>query len=172
MAKLVLKRFRCITQDDDTGSDSPYFIIYVGDIVTGKVQVKRVRQGNWHNEVDGGETWTVNETVAISFSFKNAQTYVLVACLEEDDDVDITLQEIEVMEGKMTSQLQDFAGATLKKNVRDAIRNKFNSLIINSLGNDDHIQTKRLSPVTGTPGELSPLTFQDSGHYIVRFAIE
>ena len=177
MANLVLKRFHCITQDDDSGGDSPYFIIYVGDIVTGKVNVKRVKQGNWDNEVDGGENWTVNETVATGFSLNNAQTYVLVACIEEDDNVDISSAEIDAMETAMRSQLAGFSGiATMTFPVRTAILTLFRQRINSALGggNDDFIgKIDRLAPVTASPGELADLVkFRGSGDYNVRFGVE
>lgn len=49
MATLVLKEMRCVVDTGESGSDSPYFIVFVGYRTnTPKCSVKVVREAQWH----------------------------------------------------------------------------------------------------------------------------
>lgn len=180
MAKLVLKEFTCVVDTDELGSESPYFITLVGDVAKGDAKVKITRQGNWHNEVDKGEKWIVNETVDSGFSPNSNQTLVLVAMVEEDEGLDVSGSERAFIESKLNDQLNDLKSAGVNQitgSIRDAISNNFVNRVSAALSsaagaNDDLLGIKRLQ-LNGAPGAQPPLKFTGgNGDYRVKFAIE
>ena len=178
MAKLILKRFQCVIDTNELGSESPYFLTFVGDFATGKTALKLTRQGNWHNEVDQGETWTVNETVADGFDLVPTKTVVLSAMVEEDEGLDVNSVEINMIRSVLTSRLNTLrqAGVTL---VNATIGNLMASTMKTALqlalssasgADDDYMGTRRV-PITGQSGDLQLITFNaDRGLYRVRYA--
>ena len=168
MAKLILKRFQCVIDTNELGSESPYFLTFVGDFATGKTALKLTRQGNWHNEVDQGEIWTVNETVADGFDLVPTKTVVL----------DVNSVEINMIRSVLTARLNTLrqAGVTL---VNATIANLMASTMKTALqlalssasgADDDYMGTRRV-PITGQSGDLQLITFNaDSGLYRVRYA--
>jgi hypothetical protein len=178
MAKLMLKEFRCVEDTDESGSESPYFLVFIGDLVTGKTDVKRIKQGNWDDEVDKGELWVINAPVPFvhNFSFKTNPTLILVALIEEDVDVDISNAEVNsFFKPLLDDVFQNFknSGATkVTSGISSGVASAFSNLIGLKLGNDDNMGVKRLKP-TGQTG-LQPILnyFADTGHYRVRFEIQ
>jgi hypothetical protein len=178
MAKLILKRFQCVIDTNELGSESPYFLTFVGDFATGKTALKLTRQGNWHNEVDQGETWIVNETVADGFDLVPTKTVVLSAMVEEDEGLDVNSVEINMIRSVLTARLNTLrqAGVTL---VNATIANLMASTMKTALqlalssasgADDDYMGTRRV-PITGQSGDLQLITFNaDSGLYRVRYA--
>lgn len=176
MAKLVLKEFRCVEDTDEVGSESPYFLVFIGDLETGKTALKMIRQGNWHNEVDEGELWVVNAPVTNGFNFKPNPTLVLVAMIEEDDNVDVSNFEKDNMIAPMlATQFKSFkdSGATIvTSGISSAVSTTFNLAVGLALSNDDNMGIKRLK-TTGQTGDQPLLNyFADTGHYRVRFVIQ
>ena len=178
MAKLILKRFQCVDDTSEIGSESPYFLTFVGDIATGRTHLKMTRQGNWENEVDKGENWTVNETVAEGFDLVPSKTLVLSVMVEEDEGLDVSSNELNLILATLTSKLNGFrqAGATI---VNSAIAGPMASvfktmaqlaLSSSSGADDDFMGVKRVS-LTGHAGELPLVSFSDGdGRYRVRYA--
>jgi hypothetical protein len=178
MAKLILKRFQCVIDTNELGSESPYFLTFVGDFATGKTALKLTRQGNWHNEVDQGETWTVNETVADGFDLVPTKTVVLSAMVEEDEGLDVNSVEVNMIRSVLTARLNTLrqAGVTL---VNATIANLMASTMKTALqlalssssgADDDYMGTRRVA-ITGQSGELQLVTFNAGGGlYRVRYA--
>lgn len=87
MSKLILSDFKCVQETNEIGSDSPYFVFFVGkprdptaaDIVT-------IRQPEWNEAVDEGNVFHPNAPVARV----DDDTLVLCALMEEDLNTDIT----------------------------------------------------------------------------------
>lgn len=175
MATLTLKEFRCVEDTDESGGESPYFIIFVGDLITGNTEVKRIRRESWDNNVHKGELWVVNIPVVSGFSLNPSPTLVLVALLDEDDNMDISSDAINVLETFLQGRFKGFkdsGSTTVTSGISNSLRDAFSIWLSLSLGNDDQMGIKRLK-VNGSPG-LQPLLnyYADTGHYRVRFVIE
>lgn len=187
MAKLILKRFHCAAGTSEIGSESPYFLTYVGDLSLGTGRLKMTRQGNWHNEVDQGEIWTVNHTVSDGFSLEPSKTVAISAMVEEDDGPDITSDEMhdniglfDGIEKALNKKLKGYkdSGSTI---VNDTLRNgmvlTFRHSLLLALASesgaaDDLMGMPKALKLQGHPGELTKLaTFTgDGGVYHVRYA--
>jgi hypothetical protein len=179
MSKLILKRFHCVEETNEIDSDSPYFLTFVGDIATGKTHLKLTRQGNWHNEVDSGEIWTVNETVADGFDFSPSKTVVLCALVEEDDGLDINANERDMIETAVKNEMQSFintGSTTVTNKVRNDMADRMRSAIflatLTAAGDrDDIVSVKALKP-NGKTGEQALVKLAgDGGRYRVRYAV-
>lgn len=180
MSKLILKRFQCVVETDEVGADSPYFLTFVGDITTGESDVKMTRQGNWHNEVDQGETWVVNATVANGFDFKPAKTLVLCAMVEEDEGVDITNNEVQSLiktgMANRLKQYRDTGSNVIKPLITNGMASTFRGLIHAALlsgsgAADDLVAVKPLK-LSGNSGDQSVVTLiGDGGRYNVRYSV-
>jgi hypothetical protein len=101
---------------------------------------------------------------------------VLVALLEEDNDMDISNDALNsglktFLQGRFKG-FKDSGSTTVTSAIAKSLRDAFIAWLSLALGNDDNMGVKRLK-VNGTPG-LQPLLnyFADSGHYRVRFVIE
>lgn len=179
MSQLILKRFHCVTETDEVGADSPYFLTFVGDIVNGKTSLRLTRQGNWHNEVDQGEIWQVNATVADGFDFKPARTLVLCAMVEEDEGLDISGNEIESMQAAMAQRLNQYraTGANvIKPIITNGMAQLLRSLVLmstlSSAGARDDIVGVKALKLSGNAGEQALVSLVgDGGHYRVRYAV-
>lgn len=176
MAKLILKEFRCVEDTDEIGGESPYFLVFIGDLETGKTALKMIRQGSWHNEVDKGELWTVNAPVTDGFNFKPNPTLVLVALVEEDENLDISNFERDKMiapllEAKFKS-FKDSGAKSVTSGITAGVSSTFKTALALTLSNDDNMGVKRL--VTNGQTGNQPLLnyYADTGHYRVRFAIQ
>jgi len=179
MAKLILKRFHCVIDTDEAGSESPYFLTYVADFATGRSELTMTRQGNWHNEVDRGEIWTVNHTVAQGFDFTPAHTLVLSAMVEEDEGLDIQTGELPLIQQLLDAKVKGLrdAGATqVNGTVAATLRGTFKSAIALALAtgsgaSDDAMGVKRVT-LKSQPGELALVSFSgDTGLYRVRYGV-
>jgi hypothetical protein len=181
MAKLVLKEFRCVEDTTEVGSESPYFITFVGDLATLKTSIKLTRQGSWHNQVDIGELWPVNETVADGISLNPNQTVVLVALVEEDEGLDVSNFElVNVIKTITAAKLTSLKNAgvnqltpTVKGWIRDSFRTAVYLALSSSSGaNDDLLGTRNLW-LTGQLG-AQPLLhiYAGGGYYRVRYVAE
>lgn len=179
MSKLILKRFQCVVETDEIGADSPYFLTFVGDIGTGDTSIKMTRQGNWHNEVDAGEVWTVNETVSQGLGYVPNKTVVLCAVVEEDEGVDITSAEVNAIELAAKSALNQFratGSTTVTTKVRNdlaaAMRGSIFAQLLSSSGARDDIVSVKPLVLNGNTGEQAVVTLVgDGGRYKVRYAM-
>jgi hypothetical protein len=87
MATLRLLEFKADEETDEVGSDSPYFVFFIGKPNSpDTAQLVRIRQPHWDNEVDSGDLYKPNTNVAGGV---DANTLVLCALMEEDDNADI-----------------------------------------------------------------------------------
>jgi hypothetical protein len=176
MAKLILKEFRCVEDTDESFGESPYFIVFAGDLTTGKTEVKLIRQGNWHNEVDKGELWVVNAPAVSGFSFTPNPTLVLVALVEEDDNLDVNNVEVngllKLMLSNQFKSFKDSGSTTVTSAIANSLKSTFTTTLSLFLSNDDNMGVKRLT-VNGQTGPQPLLNyFADTGHYRVRFVVE
>jgi hypothetical protein len=172
MAKLTLKEFRCLEETDEIGSDSPYFLVFVGDATLGNAQsdVKRIRRGEWDDNVDTGELFQPNATVTDGFKLD----FVLVAMMEEDWDPDIGGQTLTQVRNWMHAAFDGLASATgfVDSNIAGIVREEFEKVIKLKCSNDEYLGVKRLS-LSAQNGLLPLLNFQgDGGRYRVRFALQ
>jgi len=179
MSKLILKRFHCVTETNEVGADSPYFLTFVGDITNGNTAMKLTRQGNWHNEVDEGEIWQVNATVADGFNFKPATTLVLCAMIEEDEGLDINNAEVEQIQAALAQRLNQFraTGANVVKpiitsSMVQTMRARMMVSLLTSAGKNDDIVGVKALKLNGNTGEQALVSLVgDGGHYRVRYGV-
>ncbi len=179
MSKLILKRFQCAVETDEIGADSPYFLTFVGDITSGATSIKMTRQGNWHNEVDAGEIWTVNETVSQGFGYVPNKTVVLCAVVEEDEGLDVTSAEVDAIELAVKNALNQFraTGSTtvtskVRNDLASSMRGAIFAHLLSSSGARDDIVGVKPMVLNGKTGEQSLLSVSgDGGLYKVRYAI-
>jgi hypothetical protein len=177
MSQLILKRFQCAIDTNEVGGESPYFVTFVGDIGTGATTTMMTRQGNWHNEVDKGEIWTVNHTVASGFALVPAKTLVLSAMVEEDEGLDISSAEMQTIAQNMHSFFQGFlGGASITSSIRVAMSNRLKTLmqgmLLSSSGADDDLMGVKALKLNGNAGDQSLVSFSgDGGLDRVRYAV-
>ena len=178
MSKLILKRFACVADTDESTPDSPYFLTFVGDIGTHKTETKLTRQGNWHNEVDKGETWTVNDTVADGFGLVPAKTLVLSSMVEEDEGLDISSPEVANIKQKMQDFFDGFSGPAITGSIRTAMKSMFKALIEQKLASTAGDEDDLMSPIrhvglNGNVGDQPVVSFAGgTGLYKVRYGVE
>lgn len=89
MASLILKSFKCDKETSEIGNDSPYFVFFLGRPNQASSGIlKRIRQPHWDNDVseDSGYLYQPGATVATGV---DANTVVLCALMEEDNDADL-----------------------------------------------------------------------------------
>ncbi|MBI5259957.1 MAG: hypothetical protein HY855_25880 [Burkholderiales bacterium] len=178
MAKLILKRFHCVVDTDESGAESPYFLSFVADIGTGATHLKMTRQGNWHNEVDQGEIWTVNDTVADGFALVPSKTLVLSAMVEEDEGLDVTTNELALIKQMLTTKWNSIrqSGANIVNGsvsgpMATTMRTMIALALSSSAGANDDPMGVKVVKLTGQAGELELVRFQaDDGLYRVRYA--
>jgi len=173
MSKLVLKRFRCNTESDERGNDSPHFLIFHGKRGQGgpsTSNVELVRRSAWDDEVVEGELVNANTTV---LNPMNADL-VLVAMMEEDWDADftgLTLMRLRAWICPFFNSLASsvaFIDGTIANLVLQEYKRGINAL----LSNDEVLGVKRLS-LTPSGTELPLLKFTgDGSNYDVRFTLE
>ncbi len=172
MAKLILKSFMCTETTSGIGSDSPYFLFFVGGLQPNRQsKVVRIRLGSWHDEVDSGEFWPVNQTVVDNFDLDVA----VCALIEEDGSgadiggwVQVALEAY--MKGRfdlLTTNQTTVSGAA-KIELAENFRDKLKSF----LGNDDLIRVKVIPKVNTLPGEITRLFNGDGAAYTATFRVE
>lgn len=87
MGKLILADFKCVEETNEIGSDSPYFVFFVGKGSNpGAAKLVTVRQLEWDEDVDEGNVFHPNAVVARV----DDDTLILCALMEEDFNTDIT----------------------------------------------------------------------------------
>ncbi|HYP40517.1 MAG TPA: hypothetical protein VEX13_09165 [Chloroflexia bacterium] len=171
MATLKLKSFRCIEETDETGSDSPYFVIFVGRPgATPSSDVVTIREVQWDNEVDTGDFSTTNSTVAGNVG---TNAVVLVALMEEDDGPNVIgsgmLAHIKQV---MNVWFNPLAASNLTpQQIAFQILPTFRMMLDVFNGNDEIVSVKSLR-VTTLSGNLAPLSLNgDGGRYQVQFSM-
>lgn len=173
MSKLVLKRFRCNTESDEIGDDSPHFLIFHGKRGQGgpsSSNVELVRRSAWDDEVAQGELINANVTVLNPL---NADL-VLVAMMEEDWDADFTGLTLARLRGWICPFFNSLASsvAFVDGTVANLVLQEFKRGINALRSNDEVLGVKRLS-LTASSGQLPLLKFTgDGSNYDVRFTLE
>ena len=167
MANLVLSEFRCVTETDEIGDDSPYFVIFIGNTGTSFSDVKRLRDPQWDNNISSGKLVHVNSTVS---SGVGTNSLVLVALLEEDNDPDISGQILTNIKQSMSGWYNTiFAQGGGISQMEASLKPLFKQHIEAALSNDDVVAIARLK-VTTLSGNLNLLhMWGDGGYYRVRF---
>ncbi len=169
--RLSLKEFRCVEETDaEAGSESPYFLVFVGRRFGEHVQsrIGRVRKGAWDDEVDEGELWKVDDEVTGPV---DSRTLVLVAMLEEDHDTDVGGENITWLRGEMRKIFADVASdASLSLDQLSALMIPRFTTQINRVATNDEILGVKQLKITTSDGDLPLLKFTgDGAHYNVRF---
>jgi hypothetical protein len=179
MASLVLKEFRCVEESNEGGSDSPYFLVFVGD--PGSSKLFMLRDGDWDEEVDSGDLIHVFQP----FAAVNKNSVVLVALLEEDWDPDYqtgtgaphvpsSVKNFTKLRTAAQTAWQGLvaAGTYNASALRTAMMFPFTGLVAQRLENDELLGVQSLR-VSTLAGDLPLLTFHgDGGEYRVRFSTQ
>lgn len=156
MSKLT---FWCDEETSEvSSSDSPYFLIYVGDAQRRVSTVKRLRRGGWDDQIDKGES----RSATITFPEITSFDLVMIALLEEDWDADFddsTLQEVR----NWVDNLDDLL-ALQSADVFNIIKQEFEKAINIFSSNDDLLGVRRFSSSGATRHY-----FGGGGHYRVKF---
>ncbi|MBI4852254.1 MAG: hypothetical protein HY819_10700 [Acidobacteria bacterium] len=166
---LVLQEFNCVEETNEVGSDSPYFVVFVGHPgITPTSSVTTLRKESWDNEIDSGDLIKANLTVGTGV---NTNTLVLVALLEEDNNPDITGADLINVQNWMQAIFQAFGSILgISLNQLDAmVRPEFVKALNANIANDEIVAVKRLT-ISTSSGLLPILKFLgDGGDYRVRF---
>ena len=130
--------FKCLHEtNEDSPSDSPYFLVYVGDRENNRSDVRRVKNDAWDDEVDAGDPVLTQNNITFSTSVKKF-SIVLVALIEEDWDADTGLTS------SVRNKMNDFDNS-LSTTSASTLRLKFINAIEDNLINDDLVNVQRVS---------------------------
>lgn len=177
MAKLIFKRFTCVTETDEVGSDSPYFLFFIGNTNPTTKQatstVKMVREDTWDNNIDSGDSRDIStgdQTIATNV---DSNTLVLVAVLEEDvnpDLVGINLLNVQIQAQAFFAFFVTTQNWNLPQ-LATKMKTVFLDIINSNLANDDMVNVARLT-IPSKVGSIPTVHFfGDGGHYTTDFAI-
>lgn len=86
MPDLRMLKFTVHAETTEAGQDSPYFVFFYGNVVDKKFNVTSLRQPHWDNEANSGDTFKPNTIVVPNY---DANTFVMCALMEEDDNADL-----------------------------------------------------------------------------------
>lgn len=152
--------FWCDEETSEFGpSDSPYFLVYVGDASQGKSAVKRVRQASWDDNVDAGEP---PRSATFTMPGINQFSLVMVALMEEDDGPDSNLAlKVQQWMDNLDGLLQPAIVNTPQ--VLKLMREEMIKAINNNDWNDDIVDVRRI----GSGQTLH--YYGQGGHYRVKF---
>src|SRR3954466_649916 len=107
MTNLVLTSFVCVEDTSASGGESPYFLTWVGDIVTSQSTLRLTRKTYWNNNVDKGPgAWPVDDVVSSGLTLQPSNTLALAIMVEKDGGIDIVSAEIESMRSGLASVLE------------------------------------------------------------------
>jgi len=79
MTKLILKRLKCGAKTEQSRSESPWVLTFVGDFGTGNADVKVTRRDNWR--LDAAGKCTVDHLLFDQFDLAPSKTLVLSAMI-------------------------------------------------------------------------------------------
>ena len=165
---LYLKEFRCVVETEEWGDDSPYFVIFVGNLSQGLfTDVVRLRMPAWDNSAHSGKLFTPN---LWAHNHVDTHSVVLVALVEEDDDADIGTDQLATLKLLMNARFSHYSSWNLTLPQRASLMAEhFKTYLKDLLNSDEYIQTRHL-PISANVGDLPLLNFfGDGGHYRVRF---
>ena len=176
MPKLKMVQFKCLDDTNEIGFESPYFLTFVGDLLSQRVKVKLTRKSFWNNKVDKGETWPVNDTITTDFDLVPAHTIVLAAMVEKDNGIYIVAGEVVTIESTMKPVFLTHVQAGFSAsdaNFISTMSNTFQQAITTALttavGADDDLMLNssdravRKVPITSSPGNFGTVSFPGGG---------
>jgi hypothetical protein len=151
-------RFECIEETDELSpSDSPYFLVYVGDSQRLESDVQLVRRPSWDDRIDAGES----RQTTVDFSVGGFDL-ILIALLEEDWDNDFSNAKVVSARNAMRN-LNTLLQPTVLENQIEEFKRSFRTIINNRIVNDDVLQLRRVN-------HGQPLRFSGGGaKYDVTF---
>jgi len=171
MTDLILEKFQCIEETNEVGSDSPYFVIFVGHSTSGKSELVFIREEAWDNESDTGDLPVkVNKKVA---SNVGGSTLVLVALLEEDVNPDLVGGDFDKVKHWVQEAFNSVraSGSATTSKLATQVAPEFVKAINANIGNDELLGVKYLE-TANTPQSLPPLTIKgDGGEYSIKFKL-
>jgi len=165
---LDLKEFRCVVETSEEGDDSPYFVVFVGNLSQGLfTDVVTLRVPGWDNSAHSGKLFTPN---LWAHNHVDTNSLVLVTLVEEDHDADIGSAQLTTLKLLMHARFSHYSSWNLTLPQRASLMAGHQRSYINDLlDNDEYIQTRHL-PISTNVGDLPLLNFfGDDGHYRVRF---
>lgn len=166
---LYLKEFRCVVETEgEGGNDSPYFIIFVGNLAQENfTDVVRLRMEEWDEEAYSGKLFTPN---LWAHNHVDGNTAVAVVLLEEDWDPDIGSNGLVLLRTILKAKWNSYKDWNLTTAQRATLMaGHLATYTKDLLGNDEFIQARTL-PITTASGDLPLLNFYgDGAHYRVRF---
>lgn len=179
--RLLLQRVHCVRDTDESGGESPYFLVTVGQRgAQPRLFMSKVRIPEWDNAFNKDTRRSTNTLVASrelsGCPDLNTNTLVLVTMLEEDDSADVDGGTVNFLRTVLSAQWLVYGGSTWAgaslQNVGEMMSIRVRAMVEGVLGNDDYMGTRRLQLSTSN-GDLDLLSFSgDEGLYRVRFANE
>lgn len=171
MATLTLKEFRCVEETDESGWDSPYFVIFHGNVTDADSgELVLVRRPEWDNDIETGSLRQANATIANGV---DKQSVVLVGLLEEDVNPDIAGHKFAVLRDNMRYQFRDRVntGAKDANSLGLSLLSPFSLALYEAVENDEKLDADRLK-ITTLSGPLKLIHLHgDGGYYRVRFVV-
>lgn len=195
MPTLTFKRFRCNVDTSEIGSESPYFLTWVGNVVTNTSALKYTRKAFWENKVDPGPWWPVNDTVASNFDLSPEHSLALTIMIEEDEGQDLNLSEAtdntpgnaiksvrETMAGLLNTHFlnhSNIQASNVVHNFRLTFDQAVKKFLANASGADDDLMAieggiaAKVIQIQSTPATLPLVTYRDDGdgRYTAEFAV-
>ncbi len=171
MATLRLLEFKADEETDEVGSDSPYFVFFIGKASSpNTAQLVRIRQPHWDNEVDSGDLYKPNTNVAGGV---DANTLVLCALMEEDDNADIVTGNgpFKKIRTDMRTLLEAFGagGSSSLSQVASNLIPEFRKSLNKHVTNDDVVDVEHI-PTNINLKQHGSFAFKgDGGKYRVWF---
>jgi len=187
MAKLILKRFQCVEDTDESGGESPYFLTWVGNLDDpAQSTLTLTAKAYWENNVDKGPgAWPVDHVVCPTLPSSPSKTLALAVMCEKDEGRDITTTEVQAIKQTLQAALQTWVSSgvfdsnnnanfvnTLKNTFEAQVRKKLDSSsgADDDLMEEDNWRAARRIALTGRNEELAIVTFKgDTGQYNVRY---
>jgi hypothetical protein len=173
MATLILTDFQCVDETNEIGSDSPYFVFFIGKGGdAGAAKLVTVRGPGWDERVDQGDI--LHPKMAVDEVDRD--TLVLCALMEEDLGTDVTTGTgaFRKVRDHMRTLLSTVAasGSFSVEQLAESLMPELRREILSHRINDDLIDVIHV-PTDIDPRAHGSFSMQDSGaHYLVWFAIE
>ncbi|HWN67995.1 MAG TPA: hypothetical protein VNM90_10160 [Haliangium sp.] len=173
MGRLILTDFKCVAETSEIGSDSPYFVFFVGkgrDPDAAKLVT--IRQPQWDEDVNKGNVFHPNAVVGSV----DDDALILCALMEEDLDTDITTgsgafrKVRDHMRSVFTAHAADASLSVAQ--LAEQLIPEFQREIDAHRTNDDLVDVIHV-PAGADLAQQGPFSMEGhGGRYLVWFAIE